>query len=212
MKSSAKFPILRIILTAVIGYKLVKNISLYLSFYAMVNFNDPFQANLFKEVTVFSIPLIIIGIIFICFLWLFPFQFPENKAVSTSSQKTLLVLLVLTFLAGPVYAGNHGQVAWDSFKPIEKYEKDFQDTIAKSPKLFALIIATVFHTLSHDEFMRMFAYVEEDLVMNKVDPRLSRSVFRHAMYWEFLNGLDPSERQQEPVKKELEKMGNEVDQ
>jgi len=104
-----------------------------------------------------------------------------------------------------------GRICHESFEPIRRYEAEFQKAIEKDPKLFALILVSIFHKLPHNEMMRMFEYVEEDLTFNKVDSKDAAKVFKYALYWAFVNELGEQETNQIPTKEQLKEIEKEID-
>ncbi len=129
-------------------------------------------------------------------------------------RKILVIFILISFFAVNSCNANDdlsgGRICHESFEPIRRYEDQFQKTIEKNPKLFALILVSIFHKLPHREMVRMFEYVEEDLTFNKVDPRDAAKVFKHLFYNVFLNKLSEIETNLTSTKEELKKIKNKL--
>ncbi len=64
-----------------------------------------------------------------------------------------------------------GRIFTNSFKPIKKYESDFQKATKENPKIFVNFLNKLFKNFTMKEKLRFFLLIEEDLVTNKVDPK-----------------------------------------
>lgn len=130
-------------------------------------------------------------------------------------KKIFFIIIFSTVLSAPQVGAEenifHGRIHSESFEPIKRYEAEFQKAAEKNPKLFALILVSIFHKLSREEMRRMFTLVEEDLTYNKVDPRDATKIFKYALYWAFVNELGEQEINQTPTREQLREIEKEIE-
>lgn len=98
-------------------------------------------------------------------------------------KKIFSVIVLFMFTCSISYAF-HGIVP-ESFEPIKRYEKAFQDAIDKDPKTFVSILTSLISKMDRDEKIKILQYVEYDLFITKVEPRIINWILTETMMGTF---------------------------